>query len=182
MTKQATTQAPEPLLKLCQQDNWTSVLDDPAPRAVRWATRKLERMFSSPDWTMWHYTEGNGAFTACSRPVVPFEVDGSPQDGELDQVTCRVCRAKMKPFTALLAKMENGTATAADVAPTWQVDYSLQYHRTTGQTASFDSVGKGGWTVLRATHADGVESSRRVQRGEVLAMTKRLSERPDFEG
>ena len=34
------------------------------PRAIRWATRWLHRDFS-PDWTKWHYTEGNGSFTSC---------------------------------------------------------------------------------------------------------------------
>jgi hypothetical protein len=73
--------------RLCQADNWTQVLDDPAPRAVRWATRVLRSRFGEPDWGRWHYTEGNGAFTACCAPVVPFHVDGSPQEADVVEVT-----------------------------------------------------------------------------------------------
>ncbi len=82
--------------RLCAADNWSSVLDDPAPRAVRWATRLRVGLFNEPDWTRWHYTEGNGCFTACGAPVVPFLVDGSPQEGELRKVNCRRCRAKLE--------------------------------------------------------------------------------------
>jgi hypothetical protein len=53
-------------------------------------------MFNDPDWGKWHYTEGNGYFTACGQAVVPFEVDGSPQEGGLGKITCRHCKAKLK--------------------------------------------------------------------------------------
>lgn len=79
--------------KLCRRDNWNEpILDDPAPRAVRWATRI--KMFD-PDWGKWHYTEGNGSFTACGEVVRLFEVDGSPQENRLAKVDCRRCKAKM---------------------------------------------------------------------------------------
>lgn len=81
--------------RLCQEDNWNRVLDDPAPRAVRWAVRNIERRFT-PDWSKWHYTEGNGAFTACGEAVVPFAVDGSPQEQEVSRVTCNRCLRKMQ--------------------------------------------------------------------------------------
>lgn len=82
--------------RICRDDNWGRVLDDPAPRAVRWAKRTLDRMFNSPDWSKWHYTEGNGFFTACGDAVVPFEVDGSPQEAAIDRVECKRCLSKMK--------------------------------------------------------------------------------------
>ena len=87
---------PAPPPRLCRKDNWGQVLDDPAPRAVRWATRLVSRLFNEPDWGKWHYTEGNGSFTACGQPVVLFEVDGSPQEHSVDRVTCRRCLAKMR--------------------------------------------------------------------------------------
>ena len=83
----------EPGERICGKDNWDHVLDDPAPRAVRWASRTLDRTFNAPDWGKWHYTEGNGGFTACGEAVVPFLVDGSPQEGELSQITCCRCKA-----------------------------------------------------------------------------------------
>lgn len=81
---------------LCQHDNWSesAIIDDPAPRAVRWATREMHRDFS-PDWSKWHYSEGNGCFTACGQPVILFAVDGSPQERELPMINCRRCLAKM---------------------------------------------------------------------------------------
>jgi len=84
-----------PVERICRSDNWTGVQDDPSPRAVRWAIRELRRTMS-PDWTAWHYTEGNGVFTACGAPVIPFVVDGSPMEGEVDRVTCRRCMSKMR--------------------------------------------------------------------------------------
>ena len=77
--------------RLCQSDNWDTVLDDPTPRAVRWASRTLARNFNDPDWGKWHYTEGNGLFTACAEPVRAFLVDGSPESGALRKITCRRC-------------------------------------------------------------------------------------------
>ena len=83
------------VVRLCQDDNWGRVLDDPSPRAVRWAIRDIARMFQ-PDWSKWHYTEGNGAFTACGQAVVPFAVDGSPEEKDVSAVTCKRCLSKMK--------------------------------------------------------------------------------------
>jgi len=79
--------------RLCREDNWDLVFSDPVPRAVRWSRR--QDRFSNPVWTKWHYTEGNGAFTACGQAVVLFEVDGSPQEMDLSQVNCRHCRASI---------------------------------------------------------------------------------------
>lgn len=79
--------------RLCQDDNWTHVLDNPAPRSVRWASRTLARALNEPDWGKWHYTEGNGFFTACGEVVKPFLVDGSPEEGGLARITCRRCKA-----------------------------------------------------------------------------------------
>lgn len=80
--------------RICGFDNWNGagVIDDEesAPRAVRWATRELRRMHS-PDWTKWHYTEGNGAHTACGQPVVLFVVDGSPETADIRKVDCKRC-------------------------------------------------------------------------------------------
>lgn len=90
------------LKRLCCADNWdgSSKLNSPeenAPRAIRWATRTLSRMFNDPDWGRWHYTEGSGGFTACGRPVVLFAVDGSPEERHnLGAITCRSCLAKMQ--------------------------------------------------------------------------------------
>lgn len=87
--------------RLCPTDNWDSgsdrnSADENAPRAIRWATRTLSRMFNDPDWGKWHYTEGNGSFTACGEPVVLFAVDGSPQEKvDLKKVTCKRCLARM---------------------------------------------------------------------------------------
>jgi len=92
----------DPAKRLCTQDNWNSVLDDPSPRSVRWATRTLSRAFNDPDWGKWHYTEGNGAFTACGVAVVPFMVDGSPQEGDLKRITCRRCQSIIKRSNAHL--------------------------------------------------------------------------------
>lgn len=54
----------------------------------------VERMFS-PDWTKWHYTEGDGSQTACRIPVQLFTLDGSPQEREVLYVNCKRCRAAM---------------------------------------------------------------------------------------
>jgi hypothetical protein len=85
--------------RLCVPDNWSHVSDDPAPRAVRWARRA--DMFSNPAWTKWHYTEGNGFFTACKEVVVPFEVDGSPQECDTDRVNCKKCRSAIRRLAAV---------------------------------------------------------------------------------
>lgn len=82
---------------LCRKDAWTGVDPedtDAQPRAVRWATRMLERMFQ-PDWTKWHYTEGNGLHTACDHPVQLMLVDGSPQVAGVSKINCKRCLAAM---------------------------------------------------------------------------------------
>lgn len=79
--------------RLCSAENWNVVLGEPAGRAVRWARRR--NRFREPLWTKWHYTEGNGSFTACGKIVVPFETDGSPQESDLVQVNCSRCQASM---------------------------------------------------------------------------------------
>ena len=84
---------PAALAQICPPDNWSKVLDNPAPRAIRWA--HTEDVFRNVKWTKWHYTEGNGFFTACRRPVVPWVVDGSPEERPVDAVSCRLCRARM---------------------------------------------------------------------------------------
>jgi hypothetical protein len=45
----------------------------------------------SPDWTKWHYTEGNMLHTACGLPVVAFMADGSPQLDGLHKINCKRC-------------------------------------------------------------------------------------------
>lgn len=83
--------------RLCCEDNWKGVLDDPNPRAIRWAQRTLASRFDDPDWGKWHWTEGNGAFTACKRVIVLFAVDDSPQeDQSLTRITCGTCLSMMK--------------------------------------------------------------------------------------
>lgn len=81
--------------RICPPDNWDKVLGDPEPRAIRWARRSLAREFNDPDWSKWHYTEGNGVFTACSRPVLLCTVDGSPQESGLSKVECLACLKAM---------------------------------------------------------------------------------------
>lgn len=82
--------------RICGPDNWPPSPEAPSPRAVRWATRTLSSQFNDPNWGKWHYTEGNGCFTACGQAVQLFLVDGSPQEHRLDKVNCRRCLATMK--------------------------------------------------------------------------------------
>lgn len=87
--------------RICPPDNWTkgssNSPQENEPRAIRWATRTLARAFNDPDWGKWHYTEGNGSFTACDSPIVLFQADGSPQENQsLTKVTCKRCLAKMR--------------------------------------------------------------------------------------
>jgi len=91
-------------------DNWDHVLDDPAPRAVRWATRTLQSRMNEPDWGRWHYTEGNGCFTACGVPVVPFMVDNSPQEKEVRAVTCKRCLVRMKQALSVVGAPSYGSS------------------------------------------------------------------------
>ena len=83
--------------RICPDDNWAKGFrseEEDGPRAIRWATRMLERMFS-PDWTKWHYTEGDGSQTACRVPVQLFTLDGSPQEREVNYVNCKRCLRAM---------------------------------------------------------------------------------------
>lgn len=117
-------------MRLCQNDNWISVLDDPAPRAVRWATRDIASRFE-PDWGKWHWTEGNGAFTACRRPVVPFLIDGSPEEAATAKVNCRVCASKMR-LAGLLGDRK-AKLTAEDLgAVAFEADAAEQQERIEG--------------------------------------------------
>lgn len=74
-------------------DNWHGFVPDAResgePEAVRWASRLK---YHDPDWGKWHVTDGSGTFTACGLVVRLFEVDNSPQRGELVRVNCRHCR------------------------------------------------------------------------------------------
>ena len=84
--------------RLCCADAWTGYCDDPEPHAVRWA-RRTDR-FRDAVWGKWHYTEGNALFTACGENIVPFEVDGSPEEREIEAVTCKRCLSKMARFNS----------------------------------------------------------------------------------
>lgn len=75
--------------RLCGTDAWHGMLDDPAPRAVRWASRV--NAVNEPVWSKWHYTEGNGLHTACGQPVILHLADGSPETSDLMDVTCARC-------------------------------------------------------------------------------------------
>ncbi len=99
-------------MHLCCDDCWTGEIDDAEPRAIRWATRGLAREVS-PAWGKFHYTEGNGLFTACGVPVVLFEVDGSPQEKELVRVDCRRCLTRMSRVPANTQAKPCGEATSA---------------------------------------------------------------------
>lgn len=99
----------ETMIRLCGDDCWTGVIDDPAPRAIRWARRELARE-KSPAWSKYHYTEGNGLFTACGGPVVLFGADGSPQEHELGRVDCNRCLARMKPREQVAVESAGSTS------------------------------------------------------------------------
>jgi len=79
-------------VKLCP-DNWGEVLDDPTPQAVRWASR---RTHMETNWSKWHYSEGNFRLTACGNHIIPFLVDGSPEEADLERVDCRKCLSAMR--------------------------------------------------------------------------------------
>lgn len=86
--------------RLCREDNWTGQVLEPAAFSVRWANRRIESRFDW-DWSKWHYSEGNGSFTACGRPVLVGATDGPmfPQTfPTLEKVTCRACLAKMAMY------------------------------------------------------------------------------------
>lgn len=90
------------MLRICQPDNYHGIDALPrseiGPQAVRWATRTIKLL--GPDWSKWHFTEGNCYFTACGLSVLAWEVDGSPQrDPNLDRVECKRCLGKMRAAT-----------------------------------------------------------------------------------
>lgn len=90
-----TAVAPPAAPRLCADEVWTEVVDDPSPRAIRWASETGRDIFADPRWSKWHWTEGNGLFTACGQAVLLFTADGSPAEGPVAHVNCRRCRAKM---------------------------------------------------------------------------------------
>uniref|UniRef100_A0A6H1ZVU8 Uncharacterized protein n=1 Tax=viral metagenome TaxID=1070528 RepID=A0A6H1ZVU8_9ZZZZ len=57
----------------------------------------------------------------------------------------------------------------------WQVDYQVEYWRTTGKSVKFE-YHHGGWWML--TYDNSYTSTRR--QSEVLEMTKVLKERPSL--
>ena len=81
--------------RLCGPSAWEGVLDDSSPRAVRWASETGRDIFADPKWSKWHWTEGNGLFTACGQAVLLFTADGSPAEGAIEKVNCKRCRAQM---------------------------------------------------------------------------------------
>lgn len=81
------------VVRICSADAWTGELSEPAPSATRWATREVR---GSPQWTRWHYTEGNHLFTACGKSVQIFTADGSPQNGDLIEIDCIRCLSAME--------------------------------------------------------------------------------------
>lgn len=86
-------------MRILGDENWkgceSHTEEEGAPRAVRWATRSLQRLLSLA-WSKWHYTEGNGLHTACGHPVVLFGADGSPQEAPIDKINCKHCLKVVK--------------------------------------------------------------------------------------
>ena len=74
---------------VCQKVNLSTQSDDPESRSVRWATRIQARTLS-PAWTHWHYTEGNCFFTTCGSAVIPFVLDGSPEERPSDMRDAKI--------------------------------------------------------------------------------------------
>jgi len=60
--------------------------------AIRWAIK--ERNYD-PDWGRWHLIRAGESFTICGHAVRLFEVDGSPQEGPLNRITCKRCLKAM---------------------------------------------------------------------------------------
>lgn len=56
--------------------------------AIRWVTKESKH---DSYWGKWHLIKSGEVFTACGKVVKLFESDGSPQEGELSQVTCKQC-------------------------------------------------------------------------------------------
>lgn len=89
------------VVRICRAANWENLSTvDVTPRAVRWqkasSSKELRKKLKSP--TKWHYTEGNGKFSACGLPV-GFASDGQstyPQIGEIAAIDCENCCRKMK--------------------------------------------------------------------------------------
>lgn len=93
---------------LCNSETWIEVIDDSSPRAVRWVGETSGNdVFNDPRWSKWHWTEGNGLFTACNRAVVLFMADGSPQEGGLVDINCKACLAKMSRHGAGVAPLRH---------------------------------------------------------------------------
>lgn len=81
-------------IRVCDEECWNGTeLSDCEPHAVRWATRDVRH---SPDWTKFHYTEGNHLHTACGLPVIAFLADGSPDLRPVERVNCKRCLAVMR--------------------------------------------------------------------------------------
>lgn len=100
------------VLGICREDTYKDVLGDPLPRAVRWANRSDR--FGNVQWSKWHFTEGNGSFTACGRPVVLFQQDGSPQEHDLDRIECHVCKLRVAQACAGNGKQANDDLSKDD--------------------------------------------------------------------
>lgn len=60
--------------------------------AIRWVIKESKHDSS---WGKWHLIKAGEAFTACGKVVKLFESDGSPQEGNLSQVTCKQCLRAM---------------------------------------------------------------------------------------
>lgn len=64
------------------------MVKDGEATAIRWATRDKNH---DPDWGKWHLILAGNSFTACGQVVRLYDVDGSPQEGGLHQITCKHC-------------------------------------------------------------------------------------------
>lgn len=69
------------------------MVQDGALIAIRWARRIKNH---EPDWSKWHLAKAGEAFTVCGQIVVLFEVDGSPQEGQINSVNCKHCSKAIK--------------------------------------------------------------------------------------
>lgn len=85
---------------ICPPANSSDVIGDPNPRAIRWSTGYSESQFRET-WTKWHYTDGNGSFTACGAPIVLGRGPSTfPEERDVERVNCRRCLAKMRSVLA----------------------------------------------------------------------------------
>jgi hypothetical protein len=80
--------------------NWEGEHPRAAPRAIRWVAQLHQRWQA---WSAWHWTEGNGTFTACGQPIAGVSASASPTEGALDQITCAACLARMVSFGVVRA-------------------------------------------------------------------------------